>query len=284
MAYTTLAAWDFRGAGTAATKRVAVIGGYTLTEFGTPDWSAEGVDFSDDTADRLQLTLPAELKVGFPWIIGGFRVTGSNPGDDAHLFSLMLNNTGALDMSLGVLRAPNGQAFSRAAISGSSTGGTNHGVIPADSNCTLALYKTGLGVNNPGFRGRLNANAWNSFLVYNAGIDYSATSRLVFGSTNGQNARLRMHWFAMGSGDITEEELETIAADPSVIFGQSTTGRRRPRIVGAPRRRRMDRTTTAHAAVMSGASISPAAVPSLMGLPWKVSFPRVPSYTVRFLP
>lgn len=219
MAYTTLAAWELRGSATLEEKLVSVVGDYTLTAVGSPTSSATGVSCAADGTHRLELALPAELKVGFAWIIGGFRVSGSNPADDAHLFSLMLNNTGALDMSLGVLRAPNGQAFSRVAISGSSTGGTNHGAIPTDADSVFSLYKTALGVNNPGFRGRLNANAWAGFLVYNAGVDYTETARLVFGSTNGQNARLDMHWFAMGSGDITEEELEAIAGDPSLVLG-----------------------------------------------------------------
>lgn len=219
MAYTTRAAWDFRGAGSAATKRNSVVGSYTLTEAGAPTWSTDGVSFAGSTSDHLTLTLPTELKIGFVWIIGGFRVTGSNPGDDAHMFSLMLNDSGALDMSLGVLRAPNGQSFSRVAVSGGSTGGSNHGVMTADTDYTLALFKTALGVNNPGFSGQLSGQSWADFLVYNAGVDYTSTSRLRFGSTNGNNAGLRMHWFAMGDGDITKSELEAISSDPSLVLG-----------------------------------------------------------------
>ena len=69
MAYTTLAAWDFRGAGSASAKRDAVIGSYTLTESGSPDWGTDGVDLSGSTSDKLLLTLPSELKPGKPWML-----------------------------------------------------------------------------------------------------------------------------------------------------------------------------------------------------------------------
>jgi hypothetical protein len=231
MPYVTRAAWEFRGAASAAAKRNSVVGSYTLTESGTPSYSTAGVNFSASTSDRLALTLPVELRIGFVWTIGGFRVTGSNPGGDAHAFSLMLNDTVALDISLGFLRAPNGQSFSKAAFGGSSFGGTNHGVIPTATDVTFAIYKTALGVNNPGFRGRLSSSTWQSFFTYNAGIDYTATSRLVFGSTNSFNANLEMQWFAMGDGDITEAELDAISANPSLVLGGGGTNKFRPHFI-----------------------------------------------------
>ncbi len=220
MAYTTLAAWDFRGEGTSTEKRNSVVGSYTLTEVGTLGWSVDGVDFSGGTGRRLILDLPVELQPGKPWIICGFRImSATNPADRAHFCGITFSATGgAYAASLAIGRSAGSLGIGVRTSVEASGAGWGFGTMSVGVDSTATTRKTDPG-NIPGFRSKHGAEAWTSDLIFGGSVDYGSDPHLVLGNFDDYNSQARIHWFAMGSGEITDGELEAIQADPSIVLG-----------------------------------------------------------------
>lgn len=215
MAYTILATWDFRTA-TAATGRASRVGSYTLTEAGTPSWSVNGVDCSASAANRLTLTLPVELRVSPVWWIAGMRlIDGTAPSGYTTLVGLTKSNLGEFERALLLWRNASGTNLGVA--HSSVTDDVSTGVtLATGADITIAARRTG--VNNPAFSVKVNADAWDGGVNTPNAVDLTATSQLVFGSLGANSSFMRYHWLIMGSGAITDGEVDAMLANPNAFI------------------------------------------------------------------
>lgn len=221
MAYTVLATWDFRTA-TSATGRASRIGSYTLTEAGTPTWSSSGVDCSASASNTLTLTLDSALKVSPVWWVAGMRlITGTAPADYTALLGLTKSNTGEYERALTLWRNASGTNLGYA--QSGTFGDLGTGVtLSTGADITIAARRTG--TNNPAFGVKVNSDAFDTGVVDVNPVDYTSTSQLFFGSLGAQNSYMRYHWFIMGSGAITDGEVDAMLANPDAyIYGSGSS-------------------------------------------------------------
>jgi hypothetical protein len=216
MAFTVLASWDFRGADSAATKRVARIGGYTLTEEGTPSWSADGVDCSGAGGRRLRLTLPPALKVSPSWFIAGFRIMNATaPVELTNIVGLRDGaSTSLYDASMMLVRKP-ANTSTRVAFSPSGSDTFDAGVTLGVADHICAVRNPGV---SPSIGVRINNDAWDNFALASINILYTATTALMFGTPDSEDVRTRYHWFIMGSGAITDAEVQAMYDNPNAYI------------------------------------------------------------------
>ena len=221
MAYTVLATWDFRTA-TESTAINSRIGSYALTPTtggDAPSFTANGVDCSGGNSRRLTLTLPSELKVSPVWWVAGFRIiNATTPPEFTNVVGLLKTDTSGLyEGAMMLARSPSNTSL-RVAVEGAGDG-INAGVtITTGSDHIVAARRTG--TNNPAFGLRVNNDAWDTGLITAAPVDYTSTSRLMFGNPTSQNCDCRYHWFIMGSGGITDAEVQAIYDNPDAyIYG-----------------------------------------------------------------
>lgn len=223
MAYTVLASWDFRGADSAATKRVARIGGYTLTEGGTITWTSDGADCSGAAANKLTLTMPAELKVSPVWWVCGMRLmSGTAPADYTTVCGLLQNAGNEYEASMLAYRLPNTSTNLRIGQSGSYGDVGGGSALSTGSDTILAARRTG--TNNPAFGLRVNNDAWDTGIIDGNPVDYAATSQVFMGSIGAQNSLMRYHWFVMGSGAISDAEVQAIYDNPDAFIYPAPSG------------------------------------------------------------
>lgn len=218
---TVLATWDFRTA-TASTGRASRIGSYTLTEAGTPTWSSSGVDCSASASNKLTLTLDTALKVSPVWWIAGMRlITGTTPADYTTILGLTKSNTGEYERALMLWR--NASTTQLGYAQSGAFGDLGTGVtLSTGADITIAARRTG--TNNPAFGVKVNSDAFDTGVIDGNPVDYTSTSQLVFGSLGAQNSYMRYHWFIMGSGAITDGEVDAILANPDAYIYPASGG------------------------------------------------------------
>lgn len=218
MPFTVLASWDFRGTDSAATKRNSRVGSYTLTESGTPTYSDAGVDCSASSANRLTLTLPAELQVSPVWFMANFQVMNATPPSEfTNIVGIQFSDAVALyDGSLMLTRKPADTSVRyRLVTSGSGTIDTGV-ILGTGSDHVVTLRRSG--VSNPAVGVRINSDAWDQAVNSGNALAYGATSRLILGSPTTDNSRCRFAWFMMGSGGLDDAEDALIRANPDTYL------------------------------------------------------------------
>lgn len=218
MPFTVLASWDFRGTDSAATKRNSRVGSYTLTESGTPTYSDAGVDCSASSANRLTLTLPAELQVSPVWFMANFQVMNATPpAEFTNIVGIQFSDAVALyDGSLMLTRKPADTSVRyRLVTSGSGTIDTGV-ILGTGSDHVVTLRRSG--VSNPAIGARVNSDAWDQAVNSGNALAYGATSHLILGSPTTDNSRCRFAWFMMGSGGLDDAEDALIRANPDTYL------------------------------------------------------------------
>lgn len=223
MAYTVLASWDFRGSDTASTKRNSRVGSYTLTEGGTPTWSTDGVDCSASSANKLSLTLPTELRVSPVWWVVSLRIMNATaPAELTNVVGFL--STGATGLYSGRLmlcRKPANTSL-RWTLLVDGSGTLDSGVTLGTGVDHVIAARRGP-TNNPALGIRVNNDAWDGTLNTSNQVNM-ASSDLLFGSPTADNCRARFHWFVMGSGNITDTEVQDIYDNPNnFIYPPSPT-------------------------------------------------------------
>lgn len=213
MSFTVLAAWDFRGADTAATKRTSRVGSYTFTESGTPAYSTAGVDCSASSGNRLTLTLPDELKVSPLWFMVNLQIMNPTaPPEFTNIAGIQFSDVAALyDGTLMLTRKPADTSV-RFRLLTSGSGTMDSGVIlGTGSDHVITVRRSG--VNNPAIGLRVNSDAWDGAANTGNQLAFGATSRLILGSPTTDNSRCRFAWFMMGSGALDDAEDAVIRAN-----------------------------------------------------------------------
>jgi hypothetical protein len=115
----------------------------------------------------------------------------------------------------------------RVAVEGVGDGFDAGVTITTGSDHIVAARRTG--TNNPAFGLRVNNDAWDTALITAAPVDYTSTSRLMFGNPTSQNCDCRYHWFIMGDGAITDAEVQAIYDNPDTyIYGSGGSAKFRP--------------------------------------------------------
>lgn len=212
MAFTVVASWDFRGAGSDATKKASRIGSFTLVSQGSPSFSTDGVSF---TASGDGLTIapsPTELRLTHPfWIMVNFRRLGTVT-NDAALVGLSHNNTdsdpyASLGINYGSSNAIN--------LVGNNAGTFNAAMSSltpvVDTDYSLTLVKKTSTAIAEGYDG---ASSIGSFAA--AQPTYGASGEFYVGDYTGisRNSNSRVAWVLVGSGEISTSEMTTIQATP----------------------------------------------------------------------
>jgi hypothetical protein len=218
MPFTVLASWDFRGADSAATKRNSRVGSYTLTESGTPTYSTAGVDCSASSANRLTLTLPAELQVSPAWFMANFQIMNATaPAEFTNIVGIQFSDAALLyDGSLMLTRKPADTSL-RFRLASSVSGTLDSGVVLGTGSDHVVTARRS-GVSSPAIGFRINSDAWDEALNTPSALDYGATSRLVIGSPTADNSRCRYAWVMMGSGGLSDAEDALIRANPDAYI------------------------------------------------------------------
>lgn len=298
MAFTVVTSWDFRGSDSAAIKRTSRIGSYTLTNQGTPSYSTDGVTCNAN-GQGLTLTLPAELKFTSDyWIMCGLRRIGVVDQNVSNFGYIANDSDSSPFMTLTHFYNADGvRASVRTNDGGTPTGGLEDAAALPTLDTDEVFVLRSLATSSAVFKGNTEASA----VTLSARPTYTATSHLAIGCALGysRNPRTRYHWVLVGTGSITTAEMATIQADPNAyLYAAATTSpKHRRRIVGhRPRAKTAPRLRSAFASILSGNSVTPAALPPDYYTPRSptvvfpdavsasVSFPESVSPTVSFTP
>jgi hypothetical protein len=224
MAYTIVNTYDFRGADSASTKRAPRIGTGTLTEIGSPSYSADGVTCSS-TGAGLIYTLPGGLQLARPfWIMCSMRRLGT-PDGSANVFGFIHNNSdsgpfasaqcywnGLSDLILGI-----------------NEGGTFAGTVSSLNAAINTDYALTVRYGNSSAE-LLNGSSSIASDAVAADPTYDASAMLAIGNYTGinRNSNMRAGWLIVGTGAISDAEITTIQASPSTYLYPATTTPFRP--------------------------------------------------------
>lgn len=217
MAYTIVTSWDFRTA-TGATARASRRNSYTLTESGTPNYTASGVELSG-AGERLYLTLPAELKhTDSFWLMAAMRRIGT-PSNYVNVLGFALNDTDT--QGWFVMQVGFDATGTTLKAYGTETNGFNYsdqttGNSPAlNTDFLLTVVRT---------PDRVRAYISNTLVATTASLGsiptYQTNAHLVIGPNvpSATNINFRYDWMLHGTGDITDTEIATIQASPNTYI------------------------------------------------------------------
>jgi hypothetical protein len=139
-------------------------------------------------------------------------ITGTAPAGYTTIVGLTKSNLGEFERALLLWRNASGTSLGVA--HSSVTDDVSTGVtLATGADITIAARRSG--VSSPAFSVKVNSDAWDGSVNTPNPVDLTATSQLVFGSLGANNSFMRFHWLIMGSGAITDGEVDAMLANPN---------------------------------------------------------------------